>query len=119
MRNCTLSTIVMLGMAFNFILSFSTAHAQGFPEPVLDFDALKTDQKGGDKAWRNAGTAGGEVDRTGNPELESGLIEIPAIKFKQDTKWYTAKNPVRRSAITRREVMSLLSTSRTLPWRCC
>ena len=91
MRNYTLCTIAMLGMALNLLLASSTAHAQGLPDPVLNFDALKTDQKGGDKAWRNAGAAGGEVERTGNPELEEGRIEIPAIRFKQDTKWYTAK----------------------------
>ena len=91
MRNYTVCIIAMLGMALNLILSFSAAHAQAGPAPVLDFDALKTDQKGGDKAWRNAGTAGGEVERTGNPKLEEGFIEIPAIRFKQDTKWYTAE----------------------------
>ena len=91
MRNYTVCIIAVLGMALNLTLSFSAAHAQAGPAPVLDFDALKTDQKGGDKAWRNAGTAGGEVERTGNPKLEEGFIEIPAIRFKQDTKWYTAE----------------------------
>ena len=89
MRNYTLSTIAMLGMAFNLLLSFSTAHAQAVPDPVLYFDPLETDQKGGDKVWRNAGTAGGELERTGSPRLEEGVIEIKSIGFKQDTKWYT------------------------------
>ena len=91
MRNYTLSTIAMLGMAFNLLLSFSTAHAQGVADPVLYFNPLETDQDGGDKVWRNAGTAGGELQKTGDPRLEEGVIEIKAIGFKQDTKWYTAE----------------------------
>ena len=93
MRNYTLSTIAMLGMAFNLLLSFSTAHAQGVADPVLYFNPLETDQDGGDKVWRNAGTAGGELQKTGDPRLEEGVIEIKAIGFKQDTKWYTAEKP--------------------------
>ena len=93
MRNYTLSTIAMLGMAFNLLLSFSTAHAQGVADPVLYFNPLETDQDGGDKVWRNAVTAGGELQKTGDPRLEEGVIEIKAIGFKQDTKWYTAEKP--------------------------
>ena len=48
MRNHTVCTIAMLGMAFNLLLSFSTAHAQAVPDPVLYFDPLETDQDGGD-----------------------------------------------------------------------
>ena len=76
-------------MALNLILSFTTARAQAVPDPVLYFDPLETDQKAGDKVWRNAGAAGGELERTGAPQLEDGVIEIKAIGFKQETKWYT------------------------------
>ena len=86
MRNYTLGTIAMLGMAFNLLLSFSTAHAQGVADPVLYFNPIETDQDGGDKVWRNAGTAGGELQKTGDPRLEEGVIEIKAIGVKQDTK---------------------------------
>ena len=43
MRNHTVCTIAMLGMVFNLLLSFSTAHAQAVPDPVLYFDPLETD----------------------------------------------------------------------------
>ena len=43
MRNYTLSTIAILGMAFNLLLSFSTARAQAVPDPVLYFDPLEID----------------------------------------------------------------------------
>ena len=89
MRKFTVITLAMLAMAFNLILSFSTAHAQAVPDPVLYFNPLATNQKAGDKVWRNAGAAGGELERTGNPQLEEGVIEIKDIGFKQESKWYT------------------------------
>ena len=66
-------------------------HAQAVPDPVLYFNPAETDQGMNDKVWRNAGTAGGELQKTGAPRLEEGVIEIKAIGFKQETKWYTAK----------------------------
>ena len=86
MRNCTLSIVAMLGVAINLSLSFSTVHAQAVPDPVLYFNPAETDQGMNDKDWRNAGTADGELQKTGAPRLEEGVIEIKAIGFKQETK---------------------------------
>lgn len=70
----------------------STVFAQPVPGAVLYFNPAETDQGRNDKAWRNAGTAGGEVEHTGDvPKLEEGTIEIKEIGFKEDMKWYTAE----------------------------
>ncbi|MDE0298480.1 MAG: hypothetical protein OXN17_07605 [Candidatus Poribacteria bacterium] len=91
MRNHTFCIVAMLGMAFHLILSFSAAHAQAVPDPVLYFDPVETEQRENDKFWRNAGTAGGQLQKTGAPRLEEGAIEIKGIGFKQETKWYTTR----------------------------
>ena len=85
------STTAIVGVVLFLALMFSTALAQSVPDPALYFNPIETDQDGGDKAWRNAGTAGGELGRVGNPRLEEGVIKINAIGFKQETKWYTAE----------------------------
>ena len=60
--------------------------------PVLYFNPVETRQQKGDNAWRNAGTAGGQLERgNGKPNLEHGIIEIPAIGVKsENAAWYTA-----------------------------
>jgi hypothetical protein len=59
---------------------------------VLYFNPVETRQQQGDNAWRNAGTAGGQLEKgRGKPVLEHGPIEIPAIGIKSDdAAWYTA-----------------------------
>ena len=61
-------------------------------DPVLYFNPVETRQQKGDNAWRNAGTAGGQLERgNGKPSLEHGIIEIPAIGVKsENAAWYTA-----------------------------
>ena len=61
-------------------------------DPVLYFNPVETRQQKGDNAWRNAGTAGGQLERgNGKPNLEHGIIEIPAIGVKsENAAWYTA-----------------------------
>jgi hypothetical protein len=60
--------------------------------PVLYFNPLETRQNKGDNAWKNAGTAGGEIQKgEAKPILEMGPIEIPSIGLKADNAaWYTA-----------------------------
>ncbi len=70
-----------------FASTFSTAFAQAVRDAVLYFAPIATDQGGNDKAWRNAGEAGGELEHTGKlPKLEEGAIEIKEIGFKETVK---------------------------------
>ena len=88
----TRSTIAILSTVFFLGLTLSTILAQPIADPVLYFNPVETDQDKRDKVWRNAGTAGGEVGQSDIlPTLEEGVIEIKAIGFKEDTKWYTAE----------------------------
>ena len=80
---------VALIMALTSSMAFAVSPVKG---PVLYFNPVETRQDKGDNAWRNAGTARGEVAK-GNfkPTLELGVIEIPAIGIKADNAaWYTA-----------------------------
>lgn len=82
--------IILVGMA----MTLSTALAQPLPGAVLYFNPVETDQDDGDKVWRNAGKAGGELEQSQlKPILEEGVISIKDIGFKQDTMWYTADTP--------------------------
>ena len=92
MKKCITSTIAIVGVMFFLALSLSSALAQPIADPVLYFNPSETDQDRGDKVWRNAGTAGGELEHTGDrPLLEEGVIEIKSIGLKEEMKWYTPK----------------------------
>ena len=83
----------ILGVALITALISSMAFAVSpVRNPVLYFNPVETRQQKGDNAWRNAGTAGGQLERgNGKPNLEHGTIEIPAIGIKSDNAaWYTA-----------------------------
>ena len=83
----------ILGVALITALISSMAFAVSpVRDPVLYFNPVETRQQKGDNAWRNAGTAGGQLERgNGKPNLEHGTIEIPAIGVKSDNAaWYTA-----------------------------
>jgi hypothetical protein len=85
--------IVIFSVMFIMALIPSMAHARSpIKGPVLYFNPLETGQKKGEPTWKNAGTAGGQVERGGGkPTLEAGSIEIPAIGLKaDDAAWYTA-----------------------------
>ena len=87
-----LTTVAVAGVFLLFASTLSTVFAQAVPGAVLYFDPVETDQGRNDKAWRNAGEAGGELEHTGKlPKLEEGTIEIKGIGFKETTKWYTAE----------------------------
>ena len=86
------TTIAVAGVLLLFASTCLTAYAQAVPGAVLYFNPVETDQGRNDKAWRNAGEAGGELGHTGDlPKLEEGVIEIKKIGFKENTKWYTAE----------------------------
>ena len=83
----------ILGVALITALISSMAFAVSpVGNPVLYFNPVETRQDKGDNAWRNAGTAGGQLEKgRGKPVLEQGAIEIPAIGIKSDNAaWYTA-----------------------------
>ena len=83
----------ILGVALITALISSMAFAVSpVGNPVLYFNPVETRQDKGDNAWRNAGTAGGQLEKgKGKPVLEHGPIEIPAIGIKSDdAAWYTA-----------------------------
>ena len=85
---CAIAIVIMLiGMG----MTLSSAFAQAVPGAVLYFNPVETDQDDGDKVWRNAGEAGGELQHSKlKPKLEEGVISIKGLGFKEDTKWYTA-----------------------------
>ena len=86
------TTIAVVGVLLLLASTCSTVFAQAVPGAVLYFNPVETDQGRNDKAWRNAGEAGGELGHTGDlPKLEEGVIEIKKIGFKENTKWYTAE----------------------------
>ena len=92
MKMCIIGTKVIVGMLILVALPLSTALAEPIPDPVLYFNPVETDQVKEDTVWRNAGTAGGEVEKAGvTPVLEEGLIEIKQLRFKHEAKWYTPK----------------------------
>ncbi len=92
MKRCITSTMAIVGMVFLLALTSLTALAEPIPDPVLYFNPIETDQVKEDTVWRNAGTAGGEVEKGGvTPVLEEGLIEIKQLRFKHEGKWYTPK----------------------------
>ena len=92
MKRCLTSTMAIVGMMFLLALTLSTALAEPIPDPVLYFNPVETDQVKEDTVWRNAGTAGGEVEKAGvTPVLEEGIIEIKELRFKHEGKWYTPK----------------------------
>ena len=92
MKRCLTSTMAIVGMMFLPALTLSTALAEPIPDPVLYFNPVETDQVKEDTVWRNAGTAGGEVEKGGvTPVLEEGIIEIKELRFKHEAKWYTPK----------------------------
>ena len=82
-----LSTALIMALTSSMVLAVSPVKG-----PVLYFNPVETRQQKGDNAWRNAGTAGGQLERgRGKPTLELGVIEIPAIGVKADNAaWYTA-----------------------------
>ena len=83
----------ILGVALITVLISSMAFAVSpVSNPVLYFNPVETRQEKGDNAWRNAGTAGGQLEKgRGKPVLEHGPIEIPTIGIKSDdAAWYTA-----------------------------
>ena len=84
--NIIIFTLIMV------LLSSIALAVSPVKKPVLYFNPLETRQAKGDNAWKNAGTAGGEVSKgEGKPTLEEGPIEIPSIGFKADhAAWYTA-----------------------------
>ena len=85
------SNIIIFTLIMVLISSIACA-VSPVKKPVLYFNPLETRQAKGDNAWKNAGTAGGEVSKgEGKPSLEEGPIEIPSIGFKADAAaWYTA-----------------------------
>ena len=92
MVKCIIGTKVIVGMLILLALTLPTALAEPIPDPVLYFNPIETDQVKEDTVWRNAGTAGGEVEKGGvTPVLEEGLIEIKQLRFKHEGKWYTPK----------------------------
>ena len=92
MKKCITSAMAIVGMMFLVVSTSSTALAGPIPDPVLYFNPVETDQVKEDTVWRNAGTAGGEVEKGGvTPVLEEGLIEIKQLRFKHEGKWYTPK----------------------------
>lgn len=92
MNMCIVGTKVIVGMLIFIALTLSTALSDPIPDPVLYFNPVETDQVKEDTVWRNAGTAGGEVEKAGvTPVLEEGLIEIKQLRFKHEAKWYTPK----------------------------
>jgi len=90
-----IKTIAILSVVFILTLASHKAHPRSpVPGAVLYFDPLETDQQDNDKVWKNAGEAGGELEHSDQkPELEEGIIEIPAIGLKEQAKWYTAPKP--------------------------
>ena len=87
------SSITILSVTLITALISSMAFAVSpVRDPVLYFNPVETRQQRADNAWRNAGTAGGQLERgNGKPTIEHGTIEIPAIGVKSDNAaWYTA-----------------------------
>ena len=86
---------LIFGVLYVLAMVCSAALARSpVPKPVLYFNPIATNQKENDKAWRNAGTSGGELEHSNiKPILEEGVIEIAALGFKEAAKWYTAKEP--------------------------
>ena len=86
--NSTILSVVLI-TALISSMAFAVSPVRS---PVLYFNPVETRQQKGDNAWRNAGTAGGQLERgRGKPVLEHGTIEIPAIGVKSDNAaWYTA-----------------------------
>ena len=86
--NRTILTLTLI-MVLTSSIAFAVSPVKG---PVLYFNPVETRQEKGDNAWKNAGTAGGEVSRgEAKPTLEVGPLEIPAIGFTADNAaWYTA-----------------------------
>jgi hypothetical protein len=85
------STILSV-VLITLLISSMTFAVSPVRNPVLYFNPVETRQQQGDNAWRNAGTAGGQLEKgRGKPVLEHGPIEIPAIGIKSDNAaWYTA-----------------------------
>ena len=85
------STILSV-VLITLLISSMTFAVSPVRNPVLYFNPVETRQEKGDNAWRNAGTAGGQLEKgRGKPVLEHGPIEIPAIGIKSDdAAWYTA-----------------------------
>ncbi len=86
--NSTILSVALI-MALISPMAFAVSPVR---DPVLYFNPMATRQQKGDNAWRNAGTAGGQLERgNGKPNLEHGTIEIPSIGVKSDNAaWYTA-----------------------------
>ena len=86
-----MSNIIIFTLIMALISSIGFA-VSPVKDPVLYFNPLATRQDKGDNAWKNAGTAGGEISKgEGKPSLELGPIEIPSIGLKaDDAAWYTA-----------------------------
>ena len=61
-------------------------------KPVLYFNPLETRQTKGDNAWKNAGTAGGEVSKgEGKPTLKWVPLKFQRSVLRRTTAaWYTA-----------------------------
>ncbi len=91
MTRITIYPIAIVIMLIGMGMTLSSAFAQAVPGAVLYFNPVETDQDDGDKVWRNAGEAGGELQHSKlKPKLEEGVISIKGLGFKEDTKWYTA-----------------------------
>ena len=86
--NSTILSVVLITLLISSV-AFAVSPVR---DPVLYFNPVETRQQKGDNAWRNAGTAGGQLERgNGKPSLEHGIIEIPAIGVKsENAAWYTA-----------------------------
>ena len=80
--------VLVFSVVFLLTTIYATVSAQ-VPGAVLYLDAA--DNPGGDDAWTNLGTAGGELSGEGNPPVEDeGTIEIPALGIRMPgAKFYT------------------------------
>lgn len=86
------SNIIIFTLIIMVLISSIALAVSPVKRPVLYFNPLETRQAKGDNAWKNAGTAGGEVSKgEAKPTLEMGPLEIPSIGLKaDDAAWYTA-----------------------------
>ena len=66
---------LIFGVLYVLAMVCSAALARSpVPKPVLYFNPIATNQKENDKAWRNAGTSGGELEHSNiKPILEEEI----------------------------------------------
>ena len=69
LSNRTILTLTLI-MALTSSIAFAVSPVKG---PVLYFNPLETRQAKGDNTWKNAGKAGGEIEKgEAKPTLEVG-----------------------------------------------